>query len=531
MRRRLAAVMAADIVGYTRMMGADQDGALADLRAFRADVFDPTVRVNQGQIIKSMGDGWLVEFASSVDAVKCALAVQDHLYSHTNLRLRIGVNIGDIIHEADDIFGDGVNVAARLQDIAAPGGIALSGGVHDTLDQSVGAAFQDAGLRTLKNVARKIHVWMLASAGQTDAMAVPNLRLVNVAVLPINRPIDRPELLDLTDALSADISRLISTTGWIAARPTENQTPDGYSLQASLRARAGQIRLEVQLHNPTGQTEWKGAFDGDLADSFGWQDKTAMSVAADVVGVVSDHLRQSPDKDPLLQGVLEFHEISAFALGDSLTALSRGGPGPAAVQALRIAGVAMVTGYADRLGPLRDQIPQWIDLAQAEGDAAEPLCRTIWAYLKAPDPQPLSAALGQVPADSPDPVLQCLAGWGHVWLGNALPATLRFQYALDHAPLHPVTMAIRAGMAVALVQSGHDHRAIEQASAILTVSRDFDVPFYAIAAAAAHLDRMTVAREAAHNAQNLEGPGGHAFTGFKDPGADRFLQGLKMVIA
>ena len=121
MERRLAAILAADVVGYSRLMGADEAGTLAALRKLRAELFGPVVAGQRGKVIKSMGDGWLVEFVSSVAAVSCALQVQDRLAGHETIKLRIGVHIGDVVHEAEDIFGNAVNVAARLQEVADPG--------------------------------------------------------------------------------------------------------------------------------------------------------------------------------------------------------------------------------------------------------------------------------------------------------------------------------------------------------------------------------------------------------------------------
>ena len=134
MERRLAAILISDIVGYSSLMGADEAGTLAALRQLRGEMFEPVVARHRGTVIKRMGDGWLVEFASAVDAVASAIEVQAGLAPHENIRLRIGIHVGDIMHEDEDIFGDGVNIAARLQEIAVPGGIALSEMARNSLD-------------------------------------------------------------------------------------------------------------------------------------------------------------------------------------------------------------------------------------------------------------------------------------------------------------------------------------------------------------------------------------------------------------
>ena len=164
--RRLAAILIADVVGYSRLMGVDEVGTLTRLKACRAEVLDPKIAEHRGRIVKTMGDGLLVEFASVVDAVNCAIAVQGAMATASaaaaderRIVFRIGVNLGDVIAEGDDIFGDGVNVAARLQAIAEPGGICISGDVHRQVEGKVAGAFVDLGDRQLKNIAKPVRTF------------------------------------------------------------------------------------------------------------------------------------------------------------------------------------------------------------------------------------------------------------------------------------------------------------------------------------------------------------------------------------
>ncbi len=156
--RRLAAIMSADVVGYSRLMGTDEAGTLSALKALRRDVFAPQVAAHKGRVVKLMGDGALVEFPSIVNAVDCAIAVQRALAEQT-IQLRIGINLGDIIVEGSDIYGDGVNVAARIQEVAEPGSVALSNSAHDQIAGKVEAAFTDGGKHSLKNIAKPVRVW------------------------------------------------------------------------------------------------------------------------------------------------------------------------------------------------------------------------------------------------------------------------------------------------------------------------------------------------------------------------------------
>ncbi len=165
-QRRLAAILAADVAGYSRLMGADEAGTLAALRELWTERFNPTVAAHRGRVVKMMGDGALVEFASAVDAVDCALAIQEAMAQFNNSRpgrepieLRIGINLGDIVIDGDDIFGDGVNVAARLEAQAPKAGILVSDSVHAQIKGKVSAGFADAGELSLKNIETPVRAW------------------------------------------------------------------------------------------------------------------------------------------------------------------------------------------------------------------------------------------------------------------------------------------------------------------------------------------------------------------------------------
>src|SRR5437764_2312507 len=166
--RRLAAILAADIAGYSRLMGADEEGTLTRLKALRAELIDPGIAQHNGRIVKTTGDGMLVEFGSVVDAMRCAVGVQEAMSERnagvpedSRIEFRVGVNLGDVIIDADDIFGDGVNIAARLEAIAEPGGICVSAIVHDQVRGRLDCAFEDSGEQNLKNIARPVRVYKI----------------------------------------------------------------------------------------------------------------------------------------------------------------------------------------------------------------------------------------------------------------------------------------------------------------------------------------------------------------------------------
>ena len=199
MERRLAAILAADVVGYSRLMGADEEGTLTALNAHRSELIDPKVAEHHGRIFKTMGDGFLVEFASVVDAVRCAIELQSGMSGRDagvpqdrRIVLRIGVNLGDVIAEGDDIFGDGVNVAARLEGLAEPGGICISRAARDQVRDKFTFRFEDLGEHEVKNIARPVRVFRVpldggepAAGGARDTAAGPRLPdKPSIVVLP-----------------------------------------------------------------------------------------------------------------------------------------------------------------------------------------------------------------------------------------------------------------------------------------------------------------------------------------------------------
>src|SRR5215470_14580426 len=170
--RRLAAILAGDVAGYSRLMGADEEGTLAQLKAHRRALVDPKIKEHRGKIIKTTGDGALVEFASVVDAVRCAVEVQRGMGERNagvpqakRIEYRIGINLGDVIHDQKDIFGDGVNIAARLEGLAEPGGICISRSVRDPVSERLGFAFEDMGEQALKNIAAPVHAYRVRFEG------------------------------------------------------------------------------------------------------------------------------------------------------------------------------------------------------------------------------------------------------------------------------------------------------------------------------------------------------------------------------
>ncbi len=311
MERRLAAILAADIVGYSRLMRADEEGTLARLKALQKELFAPKVREHRGRIVKLMGDGALVEFASAVDAVRCAVAVQDGLTEREAgvaedraLTMRLGINLGDIIIEGDDIYGDGVNLAARLEGLAEPGGICLSASIHEQVRHKLDMAFEDLGERSVKNIAEPLRVYRVVS--DAPPAVAPSLALPDkpsIAVLPFDNMSGDPEQEYFSDGITEDIITALSKFRWffviarnssftyrgkaVDVKQVARELGVRYVLEGSVRKAGSRVRISAQLIDAaTGNHVWAERYDRELADIFEVQDE----MTATIVGAIEPEL-------------------------------------------------------------------------------------------------------------------------------------------------------------------------------------------------------------------------------------------------
>jgi adenylate cyclase len=305
--RRLAAILAADVVGYSRLMGADEAGTLRALKLHREQVFDPAVAAHFGRVVKLIGDGTLVEFASVVDAVKCAVAIQRAIAaegSGSPITLRIGVNLGDVIVDGDDIYGDGVNVAARLEALAEPGGVCIASIVNESVTGRIDVAFTDGGEVAVKNIQRPIRVWKwhpekVAAAEPVSAAAEPEIESPpqSIAVLPFNNMSHDPEQEYFSDGITEDIITDLSKIGGllVIARNSsfayKGKSPDIRAvgrelgvrsvLEGSIRRAGNRVRITAQLIDATtGGHLWADRYDRDLNDIFAVQDEVTHRIVS-----------------------------------------------------------------------------------------------------------------------------------------------------------------------------------------------------------------------------------------------------------
>jgi TolB-like protein/Flp pilus assembly protein TadD len=308
MERRLTAILATDVVGYSRLMELDEVGTLTVLKAHRRELIDPAITEHRGRIVKLMGDGTLVEFASVVDAVACAVAIQAGLAERNDdtpedrrIELRIGVHLGDIIVEGADIYGEGVNVAARLEGLAEPGGICLSGDAYRQVRGKVEANFEDLGERQVKNLAEPLRVYRIATKGpsSTPSQAVtgslPLPDKASIAVLPFDNMSSDPEQEFFADGISEDIitalskisrMRVIARNSTFAykgqaldLRRVAGELDVRYVLEGSIRRGGNRLRITAQLIDAdSGSHVWAERYDRTVADLFDIQDEITKEI-------------------------------------------------------------------------------------------------------------------------------------------------------------------------------------------------------------------------------------------------------------
>ena len=338
--------MALDVVGYSRLMGEDEEGTLAELNRIRTTIVEPAVSGHRGRIVKLMGDGALVEFASAVDSVECGIAIQNEVAEHTStasgdkaIQLRIGINLGDIIIEQGDIFGEGVNVAARLETIAEPGRICVSGTIFDQVEGKIDAGFEDLGLQVVKNITNPVRVYRVDSDVSKSAPAahISISERPSIAVLPLDDLSENTQQQYFCDAVAEDLTTALSRFDWlfVAARNSAFAYRGGaidikrvgrelgvrYVLEGSVQRTAKKIRVNVQLVNTeTLGHVWADRIDKEMDDIFELQDdvvaRIASTTAPEIIQAEISRTRLKPPDalgpwDHYLRAIDHYHAMSA----------------------------------------------------------------------------------------------------------------------------------------------------------------------------------------------------------------------------
>jgi adenylate cyclase len=349
--RKLAAIFAADVEGYSRLMGIDEVGTLRTLTAYR-EIVDGLIAQHRGRVFNTAGDSVLAEFPSVVDAVQCSISAQRALAEENGkkptdrqMRFRIGVHVGDVLVQRDNLYGDGVNIAARLETLAEPGGICVSGAVRDYLGKRLPVVFTDCGEQAVKNIAEPVRAYRIGASatvpiGTNESAPLPLPDKPSIAVLPFTNMSGDPEQEYFADGMVEDIISGLSRIGWlfVIARNSsftyKGKTVDvkqvgrelgvRYVLEGSVRKGGSRVRITGQLIDAmTGGHIWTDRFDGTLEDVFDLQDR----VTASVVGAIEPRLQRAEIEragrkptesldayDYLLRGMASFHLFTRDSL-------------------------------------------------------------------------------------------------------------------------------------------------------------------------------------------------------------------------
>jgi adenylate cyclase len=497
--RRLAAIWAGDIAGYSRLMGVDEEGTLRQLKAHRKELVDPKITEHRGRIVKTTGDGMLVEFVSVVDAVRCAVDIQRGMVERNatipadkRIEFRIGLNVGDIIIDGDDIFGDGVNVAARLEALADPGGIMVSGVVHDQVRDKLSFGFEDMGEQMVKNIARPIGVHRVSL---TESVPPTNLKFAaeartepstvsrpSIAVLPFVNMSGDPEQEYFADGITEDIITGLSKLRWlfviarnssfsykgkaVDVKRVSRELGVRYVLEGSVRKGGNRVRITAQLVDAaTGNHIWADRYDGELTDVFALQDEiTRKAIAAiepsllEAEGLRSQH--RSPEDldawDMVMRANSQFWRLTK---GDSETAIA----------ILRRA----VERYPD-YAPAHSMLAYMLLISRQVG----------WISMEPEVNEPAAIAAHAVELDDRDP-------WAHLALGYVALTRRRTNVAVDELQraldLNPNFAAARGFLGAALTLDGRSDQAIEHLEQAIRMSpHDPQNALFNVNLAAAH---------------------------------------------
>jgi TolB-like protein/class 3 adenylate cyclase len=538
--RRLAAILAADVAGYSWLVGADEEGTLNRLRSIRAELIDPNIGENRGRIVKTTGDGLLVEFSSVVDALRCATEWQAAMADHpepgdNRIEFRIGVHQGDIVVDDGDIFGDGVNVAARLEGLAEPGGICVSARVQEDAAGKLDLAFEDMGEQRLKNIARPVRVYRVRP-GTTDnapkvtregpALALPDKP--SIAVLPFANMSGDPEQEYFADGMVEEIITALSRIRWlfviarnstftykgkaVDVKQVARELGVRYVLEGSVRKAGNQVRITGQLiDSSTAAHIWADRFDGLLDDVFKLQDK----VASGVVGAIEPKLRQSEIERAIRKPTesLDAYDLylRALALRDSHTDESVSEAITLAKQALVIdptyAPAAALIGWS-RIHQLSHgrrpvsevEVAEAVTFAKRAIDYGPDDPDVLWmaaaTLLIFTGNRSTAAALSErALAINPNSALAWMArGWSS--FGQPDLAIEALERAMRLSPLDRLARTFGTGIAHAHIAAGRYEQALDWAERALRIESDYSGGLITKAIACTQLGRIEEAHAA-----------------------------------
>ncbi|CAN7758226.1 adenylate/guanylate cyclase domain-containing protein [Mesorhizobium sp. LjNodule214] len=456
--RRLAAILAADVVGYSSLMGRDDEGTLARIKSLRHDLIEPKLAEHRGRVFKTTGDGLLAEFSSPVEAVRCAVELQGSLTADPSqmLQLRIGINLGDVMIEPDgDIYGDGVNVAARLEQLADPGGICVSAKVYEEVRDKLRYTYDDRGEHQVKNIARPLRVYSLSLHGKpprmNDTFSKGSHRPA-VTVLPFVNMSGDPTQQYFADGLTEDVvTALLRVSGTVVVsgasrigRPqSEHRTPRAnptFLLEGSVRRSGNRARATTQLTSPSGEVLWSDKYDFELNDVFAVQDELARSITAALKIKVEEHEHHHALTKPPTNLDAYDYCLRGRHLGRSFHRSDR-----QRAQNMFLSAIEADPEYARGYIELA-----WLDIRRLKwGEASDPDAALARA---------LDAATTATTLDPNDADCHWMLGLIHLWKRDHAKSIVCYERARTISPNHPDLLADMCDM---LGYAGRPEEAIE----------------------------------------------------------------------
>jgi TolB-like protein/class 3 adenylate cyclase/Tfp pilus assembly protein PilF len=551
--RRLAAILAADVAGSCRLIGIDEEGTLARLKALRRTLFDPKIAEHHGRVAKNTGDGAIAEFASMVDAVRCADEIQRRMAEQNidvpqdkRIELRIGIHVGDIIIDENDIFGDGVNIAVRLEGIAEPGGICISDDAHRQIRGKTDVTFEDLGSHSLKNIAEPMRVWRVRCGCAVPAVPT-RLRVddailtlpdkPSIAVLPFINLSSDPEQEYFADGMVDDIITALShfKALFVIARNSSftykgravdvkqvgRELGVRYVLEGSVRKAANRVRITGQLvDTATGAHLWADRFDGGLGDIFDLQDQVTESVVGAIAPALEKAEIERAKRKPTesldayafyLRGLARFYQFGNRQASDEALRLFKSAIELDPDFASAYGRAATCHVYAKSSGWISDtasEIAEVTRLAQRAvelgKDDAIALAASGWGLAFVV--RDLEAGAGLVDRalvlNSNSAEAWSFGGWIKIWLGEPDAATERFARATRLSPLDP-SLRTPSGTAHAHFFLGHYDEATSWAATALQNNLDYQPGLRIAAASNAMAGRVEQAHKALARLQQL----------------------------
>jgi adenylate cyclase len=557
--RKLAAILAADVAGYSRLTGLDEEGTIRRLRDIRAEAIDPAVSLHRGRIVKTTGDGLLIEFASVVDAVRCAIDMQRKMQARNGeapadrrIEFRIGIHIGDVVVAGDDLLGDGVNIAARLEGIAEPGGICVSDDAFRQVHGKISVEFADLGNQHLKNIARPVRAYRIAledSAGGVKKSAhLPLPDKPSIAVLPFQNMSGDPEQEYFADGVVEDIITALSRMRWlfviarnssftykgraVDVKQISRELGVRYILEGSVRKAANRVRITGQLiDSATSSHLWADRFDGALEDIFDLQDQ----VTASVVGAIGPKLEQAEIErakrkptesldayDYFLRGMAAIHQFTRDANNDALRLFYKAielDPDFAAAHgaAARCYAQRVANGWMiDRQREIAETARLARRAAQLGRDDAVALCGAgLGLGMVVHDLEDGAALIDRALVLNPNlGIAWHFSGLARVWLGRPEEAIGHFTRAMRLSPLDPLIGQMHSGTAMAQFFAGRHDEAIASAEKAIREAPNWLPACLAAVVSNAVAGRMEEARRIVAKLRELDP--GHCVSSLKN---------------